>query len=236
MYDRTDSVFADSVYRQIKGSTIKLKDDTQFCVDIPFNPQIRFERTTIGWRKSVKGAGSESSYSKSNFPAKQAQYIEEELYWTLHREGKKICLDLQQQYEPRLKSVLFCENGTFWIIVLVLLCIFGGIGVLVYGRGNDINLDFVAGILIVGGCLSVLLLFCLKKVQQNKKDKLLNEIMIEFESRLNKLDVMEANGNEWATKLILAIKVKVNENKNQSMEFKMSLYRSLNAGTITIMS
>ena len=237
MYETTDSALGNGEYTRIPKSTIKLSKSCQFVCDVPMHPSLYFVETTVGWRKSVKSRGSKSSFSKSHFPEEQANYIQEDIYWAIQRGSKNICAALHSEHEQKYKSAMCCQHHIFWIIILTALFIFGGIALFVFAAGNDTqNVDTFGGILLGFGIITLMFVLGFRKIQQNKRIRLMQQLMVQFEQRVNKLDILKAKHNEWATKLIIVIKEQHFGDKIESKSYKLCIYRKLSSKTITITS
>eukprot|EP01084_Bolivina_argentea_P053805 98722_1 len=237
MYTTTDSDDKGHTYQQLSQSNVKLSDDALFVVNIPVRPETTFEGTSIGWRKNIGCTDSQSSYSKSDFPNEQNSYIEQELYWQIQKGTKVICSSIQNKHNRQINSVMCCHNSSFWGLILLLLCVFGGIGLYVYAKGNNKNeLSLPAGIMIFGGGAAFLLLLLFRKLQSIRTERLLNEMLCNFEQSINTLEVMDPQNNDWNTRLMVVVKWKRGGKNENDKVYIIAVYRMLSADAIKIAS
>ena len=226
----------DKQFRRLQGSQIKLPDSNQAggsiyhqqnVISIPFEPFLRFEHTRIGWRQQIESDKSHShSYSKSYFPAEQANYLDEEIYRKIQSGAKDVCKAIESKYKSQYEADICCYNASFWIMVSSLVLIFGGIALLVYARGNEVKgFDLPSGLIIFVGIAMFLLLIWFRKFHKSKQQKLLDQMLCDFEVWLNRLNVsrlIETN-KENRSDFRFVIKVKMDSDDDDFKQYRIDV-------------
>lgn len=235
MLEQTDKIKVRAMdYGRLPGSRIEVPKDAQLMTTIPFSPKMPFDQTTFGWRRKVPATRDppKDSYSETYYPERQIKYIAEDLFWKIKKDAAAIIQRVWAHYLQDYTSAYCCDQGSFWLIIALLLCLFGGIGLYVYAQGgNEENANsaedykVAAGVMTFGSFVALITVVLFRKFQGKRRHALLKRMMHHFEMELNRLKVMQENGNRWKHQFIGVIQFRIDRSGAKMQGFMHRKYR-----------